>query len=481
MKESRDSDRPDGTLGFPRLRPLILYGVMLLAAVLTFLAIDAWGRIFLAPAAGVVPGEAAAALGGKPDALVHVLIALAAVLIVGQVLSWLFRYLGQPPVMGELVAGILLGPSLLGEVWPEAAGFILPPSLAPSLAVVSQLGVILYMFLVGLELDLGVLRRQARVAVAISHASIVVPFVLGAGLALVLHPRLAGRNVAFTPFALFVGVALSITAFPVLARILTDRQMHRTPLGILALGCAATDDVTAWCLLAFVVGVAQSKLGDALVTLGLSAAYIALLFLIVRPIALRFLPRFEKEPLSRGLVGLVFAALLLSALATEIIGVHALFGAFLLGAVIPHHSALAQTFISKLEDLVTVLLLPAFFAFTGMRTRIGLVSGMEQWLICGLIIVTATVGKVGATLVTARLNGLGWRTAVALGLLMNTRGLMELIVLNIGLDLNVISPPLFAMMVLMAVATTMATAPLLQLLHVKDDEPACRYPSSSPP
>jgi Kef-type K+ transport system membrane component KefB len=480
MQKSHDSDRLDGNREFPRLFSLMLYGAMLLAAVIVFLAIDAWGKKLVAPEAGAAAGQAAAALGGKPDVLVHVLIALTAVLIAGQLLGWLFRYLGQPPVMGEVVAGILLGPSLLGEVWPEAAAFILPPSLAPSLAVVSQLGVILYMFLVGLELDLGVLRRQAHTAVAISHASIVVPFLLGAALALTLYPRLASRHVGFTPFALFVGVALSITAFPVLARILTDRQMHRTPLGILALGCAATDDVTAWCLLAFVVGVAQAKLGDALVTLGLSAAYVLFLFFVVRPLALHLLPRFEKTPMPRGLVGLVFAALLLSALATEAIGIHALFGAFLLGAVIPHDSVLARTFISKLEDLVTVLLLPAFFAFTGMRTRIGLVSGMEQWLICGLIVVVATAGKVGGTLLSARLTGLGWRTAAALGLLMNTRGLMELIVLNIGLDLNVISPPLFAMMVLMAVATTMATAPLLQLLHLKDDEPTGQSPSSSP-
>jgi Kef-type K+ transport system membrane component KefB len=478
--ENGESGVPDLNRGFPRLRPLLLYGTMLLTAIVLFLAIDAWGKKVVAPEAGAAAGQAAAALGGKPDALVHVLIALTAVLIAGQLLGWLFRYIGQPPVMGEVVAGILLGPSLLGEVWPEAAAFILPSSLAPSLAVVSQLGVILYMFLVGIELNLSALLRQARSVVAISHTGIIVPFVLGTALALILYPRLAPTGVGFTPFALFVGVALSITAFPVLARILTDRQMHRTPLGILALGCAAVGDVTAWCLLAFVVGVAQAKLGDALVTLGLSAAYVAFLFLVVRPLALRFLPRFEKIPLSRSLAALVFAALLLSALATEAIGIHALFGAFLLGAVIPHDSILAQTFISKLEDLVTVLLLPAFFAFTGMRTRIGLVSGMEQWLICGLIVLVATAGKVGATLLSARLSGLGWRNAAALGLLMNTRGLMELIVLNIGLDLNVISPQLFAMMVLMAVVTTMATAPLLQLLHLKHDEPLCRYPSSFP-
>jgi Kef-type K+ transport system membrane component KefB len=287
--------------------------------------------------------------------------------------------------------------------------------------------------------------------------------------------------VPFTSFALFVGVALSITAFPVLARILTDRRMHRTPLGILALGCAATDDVTAWCLLAFVVGVAQAKLGGAFLVLGLTAAYIAFMFLVVRPIALRWLSRYEKAPEGHGLAAIIFAALLLSALATEAIGIHALFGAFLLGAVIPHDSAVARAFTNKLEDLVTVLLLPAFFAFTGMRTRIGLVSGLEQWLICGLIMVTATAGKFGGTLLSAHLTGLGWRDAAALGLLMNTRGLMELIVLNIGLDLNVISPALFAMMVLMALATTMTATPLLQLLALPSQQRRVDKPAADTP
>jgi|SRR5579875_206729 Kef-type K+ transport system membrane component KefB len=471
MQKSHEAEHLDGNHGISRLRLRIAYGAMLIAAAVLFFVLDTWGKELVAPATEPAAEPGAAVPASKADALVHLLIALAVVLIAGRLLGRLFYYLGQPPVMGEVVAGILLGPSLLGEVWPAAAAFILPSSLAPNLAVVSQLGVILYMFLVGLELNLGVLRRQAHAAVVIAHTSIVVPFLLGVALALLLYPRFAGHAVAFTPFALFVGIALSITAFPVLARILTDRQMQRTPLGILALGCAAIGDVTAWCLLAFVVGVAQAKLGDALVTLALAAAYIALMFLVVRPIAFRFLAHFEKPPLPRGLTALIFAALLLSALATEAIGIHALFGAFLLGAIIPHDSVLARTFLSNLEDLVTVLLLPAFFAFTGMRTHIGLVSGMEQWLICGLIIVAATVGKVGGTLFSARLGGLGWRNATALGLLMNTRGLMELIVLNIGLDLNVISPPLFAMMVLMAVATTMATAPLLQLLHPKNAEP----------
>jgi Kef-type K+ transport system membrane component KefB len=399
-----------------------------------------------------------------PDALVHVLAALLAVLVAGRLLGLLFRYVGQPPVIGEVVGGILLGPSLLGQVWPGAAQFILPPSVAPYLGVIAQLGVILYMFLVGLELNPGALRERARMLLVISHAGIAVPFVLGVALAWLLYPRFAGGEVPFISFALFVGVALAITAFPVLARILTDRRMQKTPLGILALGCSAAGDVTAWCLLAFVVGVAQAKVGGAFLVLGLTAGYIGFMFLIVRPLAARILERFDEVRLTPGVIAVAFAALLLSALTTELIGIHAIFGAFLLGAIIPHDSAIAGALTRKLEDLVTVLLLPAFFAFTGMRTQIGLVAGLEQWLLCGLIILAATAGKFGGTLASARLTGLGWREAAGLGVLMNTRGLMELIVLNIGLDLRVISPELFAMMVLMALVTTLATTPVLQLI-----------------
>jgi Kef-type K+ transport system membrane component KefB len=320
------------------------------------------------------------------------------------------------------------------------------------------------MFLVGLELNTSLLRNRAHATVATSHASIVVPFLLGAVLALWLYPRLSSSDVPFTCFALFLGVAMAITAFPVLARILTDRRMHRTPLGVVALGCAATDDVTAWCLLALVVGVAQAKVSGAVVVALLAAAYIGFMFLVVRPVAVCLAGRVHEARVTRTVAGLVFVALLLSALATEVIGIHAIFGAFLLGAVIPHDSAIARVFTHKLEDVVTVLLLPAFFAFTGMRTEIGLVAGVEQWLLCGLIIVVATAGKFGGTAVAARLTGLGWREASALGILMNTRGLMELIVLNIGYDMKIISPTLFAMMIVMCLVTTVATTPILHLL-----------------
>ncbi len=431
------------------------------AAALIFLAIDATGGVLLAPPLETAPAATQPSPGHGTNALVRVLFALAAVLATGRLLGVLFRFLGQPPVIAEVVAGIALGPSLLGQLWPEAADFILPATVAPQLGVLSQLGVVLYMFLVGLELDLTGLRGQAHTVFAIAHASIALPFLLGATVALALFPAYAGPDVTFTTFALFVGVATAITAFPVLARILTDRRMHTTALGVLALGVAAINDAVAWCLLAFVVGVARAEVGGALLVLLLTATFFLVMFGVVRPIATRWIARAETAGFTQGTLATVLVAVLLCALAAEAIGVHALFGAFLLGAILPHDGTTARALATRIEDLVTVLLLPAFFAYTGMRTRIGLLAGGEGWLLCGLIVVVATAGKVGGTFAAARSCGLGNRDAAALGVLMNTRGLMELIALNVGLELHIISPALFAMMVVMSLVTTMATGPLL--------------------
>lgn len=447
-----------------RFRSLTIYAILLAFAVGAFFVIQSVGNRLGAPAP-VGPARFGASAGpAASELLLHLLLALAAVIATGQLLGWVCRWLQQPPVIGEVLAGVLLGPSLLGRVAPSAEEFLLPESVAPLLGLVSQLGIILYMFVVGLELDLGLLRQRGQATVAISHASIIVPFTLGAALALGLYPILSSSDVPFTSFALFLGVSLSVTAFPVLARILTDQRMNQTRLGVIALACAAIDDVTAWCLLAFVVGVARAEVGGAFSVVALTLAYILLALAVARPLLAR-MPRGGDERLARATVALVLVGVLLSALVTELIGVHAVFGAFLLGAVIPHDSALARQLSHRLEDLVTVLFLPAFFAFTGIRTEIGLVSGWEHWLICAVIILVATLGKFGGTLAAARVTGLGWRDAAALGILMNTRGLMELIVLNIGLDLGVISPTLFAMLVIMAVVTTVATAPILYQLR----------------
>ena len=448
-----------------RLWPLAAYGAMLLAAFALFLLTRRYGETLTAPAPSIIDTTSSAvAAVTAPSTLLHVLIALAAVVVAGRILGRLFATVGQPPVIGEVIAGILLGPSLLGRIAPDVAAFVLPASVAPLLGVIAQLGVMLYMFMVGLHLNAGLLRDQAHATVAISHASIVAPFVLGSLLALVLYPRLSTSDVSFTSFALFMGVAMSVTAFPVLARILTDRGMATTELGVVALTCAAADDVTAWCLLAFVVGVAQAKVQTALLVTLLAIAFIAAMFLAVRPLVAAWLSRSSAAAPRREAVALALVCMLLSALTTEWIGVHAIFGAFLFGVVIPHDSALARALIERLEDLVLILLLPAFFAFTGMRTRIDLVSGSE-WLVCGLVIVVATAGKFAGTFVAARLTGIHWRGAAGLGILMNTRGLMALVVLDIGLNMGVISPTLFAMMVIMAVVTTVATTPLLNLVR----------------
>jgi Kef-type K+ transport system membrane component KefB len=455
-----------------RLAGASAYVGMIVATIALVFLFDHAGRGLAAPAAAVAEGGSAS-VHGKSTVLVHVLITLVAVVVVGQVLGRLFQRIGQPPVIGEVIGGILLGPSLLGKVWPEASAFILPTNVGPFIAVIAQLGVILYMFLVGLELNPAVIRERAGKTIIISHASIAVPFVGGSALALFLYPRLSEDSVSYTSFSLFIGIALSVTAFPVLARILTDRRMHTTPLGVIALGAAASDDVTAWCLLAFVSGVAQASVSGAMLTLAFTTVFVVLMIVIVRPILVALLRRYDDIALTPAVTAVVFVAVLLSALATEAIGIHALFGAFLLGAIIPHDCKLAHAFSQKVEDVVTVLLLPAFFASVGMRTEIGLVSGLNNWLICGLIILVAAAGKFGGTYLPARMTGLDRHNAAGLGALMNTRGLMELIVLNIGLELKVISPTLFAMMVIMALATTLSTGPLLRALKIDGSlEPA---------
>jgi Kef-type K+ transport system membrane component KefB len=393
----------------------------------------------------------------------HVLLALAVIVVCARGLGVFFeRVLEQPPVMGEIVAGLLLGPSALGAIWPDAAAFLLPTEVAPYLGIVAKIGVVLFMFLVGLELDARLLKGSSHATMAISHASIVAPFFFGTVLALALYPRYSNDAVSFTTFSLFVGVSMSVTAFPVLARILGDRRIQHTPLGVTALACAAVGDVTAWCLLVAVSGVATAQLDGAFATLGAVVVYVVAMLAIARPLLTKLAAREEAKtgPVSLDVLAVVLAAVLVSAAATDAIGIHALFGAFLVGALLPHEGRLANEVRHRLEDVVVVLLLPVFFAFTGMRTQIGLVSSGEDWLMVGAIIAVATLGKLGGTLAAARFSGLGWRESSGLGILMNTRGLMELIVLDVGLDMHVLSPTLFAMMVLMALATTFATSPV---------------------
>ena len=441
----------------------VFYGVMAVLAAAAFLVIRSMGERLVAPP----PTSPAAALGASQtiDTLFHFLLALAVVIVTARAMGLLFGFIDQPAVVGEIVGGIMLGPSLLGRIAPAAFAQLMPPSVAPFLGMHAQIGVILYMFLVGLELDLHVISKNGHTTIAISHASIIMPFLLGSGLALFLYPVLSSSEVPFTVFALFIGVSLSVTAFPVLARILTDRKLSRTRMGTIALTCAAVDDVTAWCLLALVVSMAQERPSDAGLTVALTIAFICLMLAVIRPLVRRVLPLVERSSNTpRAVLGLACTAMLASAMATEYIGIHGIFGAFLFGAVVPHQSRIASALKERMEDVVAILFLPAFFAFTGMRTEIGLVSGLQNWLLCAAIIVLACAGKFGGTLIASRLTGLRWRDSAALGVLMNTRGLVELIVLNVGLDLGVISPRLFTMLVIMAIVTTFMTTPVLHLI-----------------
>jgi Kef-type K+ transport system membrane component KefB len=447
------------------LKTLSGYALMLVLAGGGLWTILGYGADLRAPSAAGLVESAGAPHRPPQELLLHVLLALIVIIIASRLLGALFRRMQQPQVIGEVIAGILLGPSLLGRIAPHVQAFVLPDSVAPYLGIVAQVGVILFMFLVGLELETGLLRSRSHVTIAISHASIVVPFLLGALLALWLYPVLSDQQVSFTHFALFMGVSMSVTAFPVLARILTDRGLHRSQLGVIALSCAAVDDVSAWCLLAAIVGLVRAQgSGGVLITLGLTLSYIGFMLVMVRRSIERWLLRAALTGgAHEGASAWVLVGLLVSALITESIGIHALFGAFLLGAVIPHDSDLARQLARKLHDVVVVLLLPAFFAYTGMRTRLSLLDSWQDALFCALIVSVACLGKFGGTTLAGRLTGLSLRDAAALGVLMNTRGLMELIVLNVGLDLGVISPRLFARLVVMAVVTTLATSPLLSL------------------
>ncbi len=386
------------------------------------------------------------------------------ILITARMAGWVFRKLHQPAVIGEMAAGILLGPSILGWLAPGVSARLFPVDSLGVLNALSQVGLLLYMFLVGLELDPQAMKGQGRAALVTSQASILLPFLLGTVLALWLYPRLSENSTTFTGFALFMGVAMSITAFPVLARILSERGLLQTRLGALALACAAVNDVTGWCILAVVVVIIRAVPGALPIwsmLLGL-AVYIALMWFGAR----RLLRGLEASYLRQGQVSAQLTALaLMAALASgwvsERLGVHALFGAFLAGVVMPKHPGLVRELMDKLESVVVVLLLPLFFAYTGLRTSIQLLDSPEAWLYCGVIILVATAGKFGGTALAARLSGIPWREAAGLGVLMNTRGLIELVVLNIGLDIGVLSPALFAMLVVMALVTTFATSPVL--------------------
>jgi Kef-type K+ transport system membrane component KefB len=400
------------------------------------------------------------------DPFARLIAQVIAIVSVARLVGLVARRLGQPMVVAEITAGILLGPSVLGWLWPEASRVLFPSASLELLQLVSSLGLIPFMFLVGLEFDPRISRTHRRTSLLVSQATFLVPLALGILLALQLE-SLAGVGVSSSAFALFFGAVLATTAFPVLARILEERQLLRSRVGAVTLTAAAIDDVLAWCLFAFVVGGARAKgLGDAVQTCVLALVYTAVMFGLVRPLLARLAKTVRTSAeLSRDRVAGLMLLLFASSWVTHAIGIHALFGAFLLGALVPREGGLAAVLSEKLGDLVVVMLLPLFFAYSGVRTEIGLLDSADAWLTCGWIVLVACASKLGAGTLAARWGGLPWREAGAVGVLMNTRGLMVLIMLNIGLDLGLVSPTLFTMLVLMALFTTFLATPVLDAVH----------------
>jgi K+:H+ antiporter len=389
------------------------------------------------------------------------LLQICIIVLSGRAVGLLLKRLGQPTVVGEIVGGILLGPSAFGYFAPEAFARVFPAQSIPTLQSLSQIGLILFMFLVGLEFAPELMRGRKHTVVVISHVSIIVPFLLGTALAVYLYPRVSDPGVSFRSFTLFLGTAMSITAFPVLARILTERNLTKTRMGNTVIACAAVDDVTAWCILAFVVVLARS--GDPTelaIQLPLVMLYVLGMIFVVRPLLRKLAPAKVTETSLAALLLLVLA----SSWTTELLGIHALFGAFLAGAIMPREASLNEALIPHIRGLTNVIFLPLFFAVTGLRTNVGLLRSPGLWLCFALVLLVAIAGKLGGATLSARAVGIPWRDATAIGVLMNTRGLMEMVVLNIGRDIGVVSPSLFTMCIVMALVTTAMTTPLLDVL-----------------
>ncbi|MDR2951269.1 MAG: cation:proton antiporter [Prevotella sp.] len=399
--------------------------------------------------------------------LAVLLLQIVVILLAVRIFGWICQKIGQPTVIGEIFAGVVLGPSLLGYYFPNASEFLFPESSLDNIRFLSNIGLVLFMFIVGMELNLKTIRSKANNALIISHTSIFVAFTLGVLAAYFLFENYTHQTAVFLPFALFMGIAMSIAAFPVMARIIHERGINKTPLGATIITCAAIDDITAWCLLAAVIAIVKAgSVASALFVILLAVIYVILMFRVVRPFLKRIADmQISNRTISKSVIGVFFLVLFLSAYATEIIGIHALFGAFLAGVIMPTNYNFRNLFTEKIEDVALVLLLPLFFVYTGLRTHIGLLNEPHLWIICGGIIFLAVVGKSMGSALAARFVGNSWKDSLMIGALMNTRGLMELVVLNIGLDLGILTPEVFAMMVVMALVTTFMTSPLLSLIE----------------
>lgn len=399
--------------------------------------------------------------------LAILLLQIITIIIVARFFGWIFRKIGQPTVIGEIIAGIFLGPSLVGMYFPEYSALLFPVESLGNLQFLSQIGLILFMFVIGMELDLKVLKNKANDAVVISHASIVIPFALGIGLSYFVYHQFAPAGVEFLSFSLFMGIAMSITAFPVLARIVQERGIHKTKLGTIVITCAAADDITAWCILAAVIAIVKAgSFVSSLYIIMLAAGYVVMMLFLVKPFLKKVGDLYSSsENLSKPVVAIFLLTLIISSYMTEVIGIHALFGAFMTGAIMPDITKFRNVFIEKVEDVAVILLLPLFFVFTGLRTEIGLINDAYLWKVTAGIILVAVVGKFIGSALAARFIGQNWRDSLTIGALMNTRGLMELVVLNIGYELGVLSPQIFTMMVIMALVTTFMTGPALDIIN----------------
>ena len=396
--------------------------------------------------------------------LARVLLVVVAILGLSRALAPVARRLGQPLVVAEIVAGIVLGPSLLGWLAPPALEWLLPPSSVEGLRLLSQLGLVLFMFLVGLELDPKLLRGRAHTPALVGVASFVIPFAGGLLFARWLHASHGEGSLG--AFSAFIAAATATTAFPVLARILSERHLLTTRIGAIAIACAAVDDVVAWAVVTWLVAVARADdWAPAVLVGGLAVVIAVAMALALRPVIERAIKRVDRHGPGPGAVGAVLFVLLLLCAGWELLGVHAFFGAFLFGAVLPKEGALAELLVDKLETLATVVLLPIFFAYSGLRTQLVLVDQPADWLAMAVMVLVATATKLGGSALVARSTGLPWRESTALGILLNARGLIGLIVANVGLDLGVVSPTVFTMLIVTALVTTAMTGPLLRLVY----------------
>jgi Kef-type K+ transport system membrane component KefB len=389
------------------------------------------------------------------------------IIILSRILGYFFGKIGQPLVIAEIIAGILLGPSVLGHLSPEIFSYIFPPNSLFNLEFLAQIGLMLFMFVIGMELDTSLLKNRAKEAIVISHVSIAFPYFLGVALAYFLYSTHAPQNISFIEFALFIGIAMSITAFPVLARILLEKNLTKTPLGSIVITCAAADDISAWCILAVVIAIVKAgTILSALVTIGLTMLFVLVMLYVIRPLIKSWSNTYiEKPNRSKMIISMIFALLLISSFTTEVIGIHALFGAFLTGVIIPEDLSFKKLLVKRVEDISLILLLPLFFVYTGLRTDLSLLFKDNIVSLTFIVIVIATVGKFGGSAIAARFLGISTKESLIIGVLMNTRGLMELVVINIGYNLGILTPQLFAVFVIMALTTTFTTSPAIDFVQ----------------